>query len=104
MNKQYWKYAMNNESEFSKMLSNQGLSPSHGGNSPSSYIMEKTIIKHFKGVNSGSVNNSLLKYLDIDWLERKLNRISDVDELTSLYELLKEDVNKFILKLKSKSK
>jgi hypothetical protein len=50
------------------------------------------------------VNNSLLKYLDIDWLERKLNRISDVDELTSLYELLKEDVNKFILKLKSKSK
>jgi hypothetical protein len=104
MNKQYWRFAINNESEFNKMLSNQGLSPQTGGCSPSAYILEKCIIKHFKTIKPTSIDRELLRYIDIDWLERKLNKVSDCEELESLHQLLLSDVNEFIRKLKHKSK
>jgi hypothetical protein len=103
----YIKYAMSKTSELKKMLTNEGLSCTKAENSPSAYIIESKILRcvNDKITNKDFVvDKRLLRFVDIVWFQERLNRISSVERLTKLHEILtSQGLEKLILELKQRA-
>lgn len=102
MNKSYFRFAMSKPSELSKMLTNEGLSCTKAENSPSAYILEKKILKKFNKLLTDKdvdIDKKLIKLADTLTVEQKLNKISSVDRLEKLSDVLDESINKFLIKI-----
>lgn len=102
MNRAYFRFAMSKPSELNRMLTNEGLSCTKAENSPSAYIIERKILKRLNTMITEEelqVSPKNIRFVDVCWVENKLNKISSVERLEQLYDLMMTDFNSFIEKL-----